>query len=47
MRTLLAHCLKISVRFRLMKVGLPDGRFVDAVLVGLDPPGDVAVSGSR
>lgn len=27
----------------LMKCGLPDGRFVDAVLVGLDPPGDVAV----
>ncbi len=26
-----------------MKCGLPDGRFVDAVLVGLDPVGDVAV----
>ena len=26
-----------------MKVGLPDGRFVDAVLVGLDPGGDVAL----
>lgn len=25
-----------------MKVGLSDGRFVDAVLVGLDPGGDVA-----
>jgi S1-C subfamily serine protease len=26
-----------------MKCGLPDGRFVDAVLVGLDPGGDVAL----
>ncbi|MEM6329502.1 MAG: trypsin-like peptidase domain-containing protein [Planctomycetota bacterium] len=26
-----------------MKCGLPDGRFVDAVMVGLDPVGDVAV----
>jgi S1-C subfamily serine protease len=26
-----------------MKVGLSDGRFVDAVLVGLDPSGDVAL----
>ncbi|MEM8864852.1 MAG: trypsin-like peptidase domain-containing protein [Planctomycetota bacterium] len=26
-----------------MKCGLPDGRLVDAVLVGLDPPGDVAL----
>jgi S1-C subfamily serine protease len=26
-----------------MKVGLSDGRFVDAVLVGLDPGGDVAL----
>lgn len=27
----------------IMKAGLPDGRMVDAVLVGLDPPGDVAI----
>lgn len=27
----------------LMKAGLPDGRMVDAVLVGIDPVGDVAI----